>query len=166
MNEEELFCKLFPEYVVNGKPLSPYFDLFESGYEQAENRITELETRCNELFLQTCEQAEKIKELNAEIENDRDLPAIAYMQGAEKQKKKDEEELKKWKDEWQEQVQKATDEGYARTLQTMQLTKATKIIKDLCGMVRELNKPNVQLTNIDYSLSEAEQFIKDSEVMK
>ena len=36
MNEEELFCKLFPEYVVNGKPLSPYFDLFESGYEQAE----------------------------------------------------------------------------------------------------------------------------------
>ena len=42
MNEEELFCKLFPEYVVNGKPLSPYFDLFESGYEQAENRIAEL----------------------------------------------------------------------------------------------------------------------------
>ena len=43
MNEEELFCKLFPEYVVNGKPLSPYFDLFESGYEQAEKRIAELE---------------------------------------------------------------------------------------------------------------------------
>ena len=39
------------------------------------------------------------------------------------------EELKKWKDEWQEQVQKATDEGYARTLQTMQLTKAKEIIK-------------------------------------
>ena len=126
-------------------------------------KIKELETRCNELFLQTCEQAEKIKELKAEIENDRDLPAIAYMQGAEKQKKKDEEELKKWKDEWQEQVQKATDEGYARTLQTMQLTKATKIIKDLCGMVRELNKPNVQLTNIDYSLSEAEQFLSEVE---
>ena len=38
-------------------------------------------------------------------------------------------ENQKWKDEWQEQVQKATDEGYARTLQTMQLTKAKEIIK-------------------------------------
>ena len=41
------------------------------------------------------------------------------------------------------------------------LTKAKEIIKDLCGMVRELNKPNVQLTNVDYSLSEAERFIKE-----
>ena len=37
-------------------------------------------------------------------------------------------ELKK---EWQEQVQKATDEGYARTLQTIQLSKAKDIIKNL-----------------------------------
>lgn len=72
-------------------------------------------------------------------------------------------ENQKWKDEWQEQVQKATDEGYARTLQTMQLTKAKEIIKYLCGMVRELNKPNVQLTNVDYSLSEAEQFLSEVE---
>ena len=49
MNEEELFCKLFPEYAVNGKPLSPYFDLFESGYEQAEKRIAELEKENAEL---------------------------------------------------------------------------------------------------------------------
>ena len=47
-----------------------------------------------------------------------------------------------------------------------QLTKTKEIIKYLCGMVRELNKPNVQLTNVDYSLSEAEQLIKDSEVEK
>ena len=39
------------------------------------------------------------------------------------------EENQRWKDEWQEQVQKATDEGYARTLQTIQLTKAKEIIK-------------------------------------
>ena len=45
MNEEELFCKLFPEYAVNGKPLSPYFDFFESGVEQTENRIEELEEK-------------------------------------------------------------------------------------------------------------------------
>ena len=47
-----------------------------------------------------------------------------------------------------------------------QLTKAKEIIKYLCGMVRELNKPNVQLTDVDYSLSEAEQFLKDSEVVE
>ena len=50
MNEEELFCKLFPDYVVNGKPLSPYFDLFESGFEQAENRIEELEQKISVLL--------------------------------------------------------------------------------------------------------------------
>ena len=44
-----------------------------------------------------------------------------------------------------------------------QLAQAKEIIKDLCGMVRELNKPNVQLTNVDYSLSEAEQFLKEIE---
>ena len=44
-----------------------------------------------------------------------------------------------------------------------QLIKAKEIIKYLCGMVRELNKPNVQLTDVDYSLSEAEQFLRESE---
>ena len=44
-----------------------------------------------------------------------------------------------------------------------QLTKAKEIIKYLCGMVRELNKPNVQLTDVDYSLSEAEQFLSEVE---
>ena len=128
-------------------------------------KIKELETRCNELFLQTCEQAEKIKELKAEIENDRDLPAIAYMQGAEKQKKKDEEELKKWKDEWQEQVQKATDEGYARTLQTMQLNKAKDILQRLME-----NQPTPSSMYAEIDLvgwrevnKEAEQFLNEVE---
>ena len=44
-----------------------------------------------------------------------------------------------------------------------QLTKAKEIIKYLCGMVRELNKPNVQLTDVNYSLSEAEQFVSKVE---
>lgn len=61
MNEEELFCKLFPEYVVNGKPLSPYFDLFESGYEQAENRIEKLEAQIEK---KKCLNEEIIKALN------------------------------------------------------------------------------------------------------
>lgn len=43
------------------------------------------------------------------------------------------------------------------------LTKAKEIIRQLCLMVRELNNPNVQLTDVDYSLSEAEQFLKEVE---
>jgi hypothetical protein len=61
------------------------------------------------------------------------------------------DELKKWKDEWQEQVQKATDEGYARTLQTMQLTKAKELLKQwlsLCGFkVEKLVKDTEQFLN-------------------
>ena len=117
------------------KQMQDIYDKKNKQIAELEKENAELRTRCNELFLQNCEQAEKIKELKAEIENDRDLPAIAYMQGAEKQKKKDEEELQKWKDEWQEQVQKATDEGYARTLQTIQLSKAKEIIKMFLAIV-------------------------------
>ena len=45
-------------------------EVLEWQKQQAEKdkKIAELETRCNELFLQTCEQAEKIKELEAQIE--------------------------------------------------------------------------------------------------
>ena len=118
--------------------------------DMAEKRIADLE--------------KENADLEEQLENDRDLPAIAYMQGAEKQKKKDEEELKKWKDEWQEQVQKATDEGYARTLQTIQLTKAKHYIKELARAVEHSysvlswQRPPIK--------AEAEQFLKDSEVEK
>ena len=57
MNEEELFCKLFPDYVYRGKPLSPYIDFFVTGYAQAENRCEELEKKNAELK----EQIEKMK---------------------------------------------------------------------------------------------------------
>ena len=43
----------------------------EKRIAELEKENTELEKRCNELFLQTCEQAEKIKELNAEVRNGR-----------------------------------------------------------------------------------------------
>ena len=46
MEIEELFCKRYPEYSVNGKiPLSPYFDVFEEGYEQAEIENAELKEK-------------------------------------------------------------------------------------------------------------------------
>lgn len=61
-------------------------------------------------------------------------------------------ELKNWKDEWQEQVQKAIDEGYARTLQTIQLTKAKEIIREIM---------KYDIPTLDYE--KAEQFIKEVE---
>ena len=100
-------------------------------------------------------------ELKEKLESERDLPAVAYMQGAEKQKKKDEEELKKWKDEWQEQVQKATDEGYARTLQTVQLSKAKEHIQTLISCLIDW----VQEGDKDYChIAEAEDFLKDCDI--
>ena len=65
------------------------------------------------------------------------------------------EERKKWKDEWQEQVQKATDEGYARTLQTMQLSKAKELLKDALD----------KIDCVEHSSwwDKAEKFLKESE---
>ena len=72
-------------------------------------------------------------------------------------------ENQKWKDEWQEQVQKATDEGYARTLQTIQLTKAKEIIKKFLLWENDWHDK----TESKYELlKQAEQFIKNSEVEK
>ena len=103
-----------------------WFDWYADGVKVFE------EADMKQAYLQGRAELEKENaELKAQLESERDLPAIAYMQGAEKQKKKDEEELKKLKDEWQEQVQKATDEGYARTLQTIQLSKAKELLKNL-----------------------------------
>ena len=71
MNEEELFCKLFPEYAVNGKPLSPYFDLFESGYEQVEKENASLKDAL-EGYKQNakwCDKCDKIAELEKKIKS-------------------------------------------------------------------------------------------------
>ena len=48
-------------------------------------------------FKSECKIYKENAELKAEIENDKDLPAIAYMQGAEKQKEKDKDQLTKAK---------------------------------------------------------------------
>ena len=72
---------------------------------------------------------------------------------------KENAELQKWKDEWQEQVQKATDEGYARTLQTMQLNKAKEIIKSFITL---LTKSRTAL-DTKTCLTKAEQFLSEVE---
>lgn len=70
------------------------------------------------------------------------------------------EELQKWKDEWQEQVQKATDEGYARTLQTIQLSKAKDIIREFVEWAtwQGSNCPNFKSIQ-----DKAEQFLNSEE---
>lgn len=65
-------------------------------------------------------------------------------------------ENQKWKDEWQEKVQEATDEGYARTLQTMQLNKAKQFIRDFLAVAIDYIDP----IDKNYSLiAESEQFL-------
>ena len=72
-----------------------------------------------------------------------------------------EAENQKWKDEWQEQVQKATDEGYTRTLQTMQLNKAKEIIKQLLSY--EQIPRDCLRERYRKLLEEAEQFLSEAE---
>jgi flagellar motility protein MotE (MotC chaperone) len=77
--------------------------------------------------------------------------------------RKENAELRK---EWQEQVQKATDEGYARTLQTMQLTTAKEIIKELYEGLDKLYLSGLsakQIAFIERLQDKAEQFISEVE---
>ena len=104
----------------------------------------------------------KLEKENAELKaaNDARKFAMAMSEKVEKQLR---EENSKLKDEWQEQVQKATDEGYARTLQTIQLTKAKEIIKKFLLWENDWHEK----TESKYKLlKQAEQFLKDSEVEK
>lgn len=68
------------------------------------------------------------------------------------------EELKNWKDEWQEQVQKATDEGYARTLQTIQLSKAKELLK---GWLGDFYNPKAFYQQRAELVEQSEQFLKE-----
>lgn len=70
------------------------------------------------------------------------------------------EELKNWKDEWQEQVQKATDEGYARTQQTIQLTKAKELLKGWLGDFYNSKAFHQQIAEL---VEQSEQFLKEIE---
>lgn len=74
MTEEQIFKNLFPEYCVGEECLSPYFDLFQIGFEEGENQNKELQ--------------EENARLKKESEENQDLATIAYMQGASKNKAK------------------------------------------------------------------------------
>lgn len=106
MNEEELFCKLFPEYAVNGKPLSPYFDLFERGYEEAENRIEELEKACEEtqeLLDKQIDATYKLDKENAELKKNcedlKEFYEMEYFEIADRTADEKIKELEKYQEE-------------------------------------------------------------------
>ena len=110
MTEEQIFKKRFPEYCVGEECLSPFFDLFQIGFEEGEKqRIDELQKQNEELkeelhrqVLLRDEDRKKGKEwynkmeeleeenerLKKESEENQDLATIAYMQGAGKYKAK------------------------------------------------------------------------------
>ena len=101
---------------------------------------------------------------NAELKADNDARkfAMAMSEKVEKQLREENAELKK---EWQEQVQKATDEGYARTLQTIQLTNAKELLKNILA-ISVHDKRQCTYDAYILTVKEAEQFLKDSEVEK
>ena len=89
-----------------------------------------------------------------------DLPETEVVKLLQKENTELKEELKKWKDEWQEQVQKAIDEGYARTLQTIQLTKATALLKRFI----EISNPIYFDEDRQKVKVEAEQFLREIDI--
>lgn len=49
MTEEQIFKSRFPEYCAGEVCLSPYFDLFQIGFEQGENQNKELQALHKEI---------------------------------------------------------------------------------------------------------------------
>lgn len=109
-------------------------------------------------------EIEKLQKENKELNADNDARKFA-MAMSEKVEKQLREENGKLKEEWQEQVQKANDEGYARTLQTIQLSKAKEIIRELIHEISVFYIATDRIV-ISSTVKEAEQFLKDSEVEK
>ena len=184
MNEEELekearinlkrrFGEFFPQLTIS----------YVMGAEPREKRIEELEEKNKSLTEQVCNVANnlldnwcrneedycphlaKLEQENAELKE-----KVSFLKDNLRVARKDREDLQlnvaKGLKEFVHDYPATALRFLANEKYVEQLTKAKEIIKYLCGMVRELNKPNVQLTNVDYSLSEAEQFLKDSEVEK
>ena len=105
----------------------------------------------------------KVDELKSKNENlfERNTILLNENERLKKENAELKEELKNWKDEWQEQVQKAIDEGYARTLQTIQLTKAKEIIRTFLNMPMPNNEE--VFADVGMFLTKAEQFLKEIE---
>ena len=113
-----------------------------------EKRITELKTTNKRISDECHKLVDSLEKKQKEVVD------------LEKENAELKSENQKWKDEWQEKVQEATDEGYARTLQTMQLTKAKDIIREVVEWAtwQGSNCPNFKSIQ-----DKAEQFLSEVE---
>ena len=82
-----------------------------------------------EVFSKIAELEKENAELKAEIENDRDLSTVAYMQGAENQKKKDGKQLAKAKDLIENIIRVTWGEGWNYSLDWK--VKAEQFLKEI-----------------------------------
>ena len=130
-----------------------------AGAEPREKRIKHLEESLLDVTKKSVKRIEELEKENKALRDNYDqFKAIAEpeIERLKKENAELKEELKNWKDEWQEQVQKAIDEGYARTLQTIHLTKATALLKKFI----ETSNPIYFDEDRQKVKVEAEQFLK------
>lgn len=108
------------------------------------------------------ENAELKSELTKKADTNHSL--VEQMADLESENAELKKELNNWKDEWQEQVQKAIDEGWERTQQTIQLTKAKEIIGELNEGLDKLYLSGLsakQIAFVEQLQDKAEQFLKE-----
>ena len=97
------------------------------------------------------------KELEFEKSVNGEFTAIEKLRELEKENAELKAENQKWKDEWQEQVQEATDEGFARILQTTLLNKAKELLKKWLQTSKASGCDNINI------VTDTEQFISEVE---
>lgn len=90
MTEEQIFKNRFPEYCAGEKCLSPYFDLFQIGFEEGENQNKEMQTLHKEIVdiqnecvsklqIEIKQLQEENARLKKEFEENQDLATIGYI---------------------------------------------------------------------------------------
>lgn len=79
--EKERFVKSYPEFCYNGKPLSPYWDLWQDGAEFGYNKGKEnarLESQVEQLQKINSEQKEMLKKVRIALIQERTANIMKY----------------------------------------------------------------------------------------
>lgn len=153
--EDELLERITELEEENAK-LKAYNEKLLNGDIEKHNKIVEFEKKISVLLsCKNCSENKGGYICQKEYEDKCLAQKIQYI-------KELQEENKKWKDEWQEQVQKENNESYARTLQTIQLNKAKEIIKRLMDIINHDLKCFDTMAGLDIK-QKAEQFLKECE---
>ena len=196
MTEEEYFRKHYPDVCYNGKPLSPYWDLFQDGVEfgerQSETKIEELENKIADIKA-NCDLAiegrdVKIKELEQELTVEKDLHqeevnlhlhAEEYIKSLERENAELKEEIDKKQhlaDVRLEQELETYQKLHIKSKEKLDTEIALDEVKDQLTKAKEIIKDlmcfSVQLCDCRHTVDfektreQAEQFIKEIEKWK